>query len=150
MIAKNVGIRRARGRFMLATNIDIIFSNELVDWLASGPLEPQLSTASIATTSSPTFPATLRSRADGLLPDPQIRVHTRAGTHAVDPLAGERCSNRHRGRRGGPLGSGWHVREGDAKGRVLPMGEPGRRFSRSLNGMAPHRCRAPRWTSTWI
>ena len=31
MIAKNVGIRRARGRFVLATNIDIIFSNELVD-----------------------------------------------------------------------------------------------------------------------
>ena len=35
MIAKNVGIRRARGRFILATNIDIIFSNELVEHLAS-------------------------------------------------------------------------------------------------------------------
>src|SRR5579883_2071122 len=29
MIAKNVGIRRARGRFILATNIDILFSDEL-------------------------------------------------------------------------------------------------------------------------
>ena len=30
MIAKNVGIRRARGRFVLATNIDILFSDEVV------------------------------------------------------------------------------------------------------------------------
>ena len=40
MIAKNVGIRRARGQFVLATNIDILFSNELAsisrraDWSA--------------------------------------------------------------------------------------------------------------------
>lgn len=36
MIAKNVGIRRARGRFVLATNIDLLFSNELMASLASG------------------------------------------------------------------------------------------------------------------
>ena len=30
MIGKNVGIRRARGRFVLATNIDILFSDDLV------------------------------------------------------------------------------------------------------------------------
>ena len=30
MIAKNVGIRRARGEFVLATNIDILFSDELM------------------------------------------------------------------------------------------------------------------------
>ena len=42
MIAKNVGIRRARGRFVLVTNIDIVFSNELVEYLASGRLEPGL------------------------------------------------------------------------------------------------------------
>ncbi|MCB1074711.1 MAG: hypothetical protein KDK59_04175 [Simkania sp.] len=30
MIAKNVGIRRARGKFVLATNIDILFSDELM------------------------------------------------------------------------------------------------------------------------
>ena len=29
MIAKNVGVRRARGEFILATNIDILFSDEL-------------------------------------------------------------------------------------------------------------------------
>lgn len=34
MIAKNVGIRRARGKFVLATNIDILFSSELVAKLA--------------------------------------------------------------------------------------------------------------------
>jgi hypothetical protein len=40
MIAKNVGIRRARGRFVLATCIDLLFSDELVRFLASGALEP--------------------------------------------------------------------------------------------------------------
>jgi hypothetical protein len=40
MIAKNVGIRRARGRFILATNIDILFSDELMAFLAEQRLEP--------------------------------------------------------------------------------------------------------------
>lgn len=34
MIGKNVGIRRARGEFIVATNIDIIFSDELMRFLA--------------------------------------------------------------------------------------------------------------------
>jgi|CXWL01.1.fsa_nt_gi hypothetical protein len=38
MIAKNVGIRRARGRFILATNIDILFSDEMIGFFASGRL----------------------------------------------------------------------------------------------------------------
>ncbi len=38
MIGKNVGIRRARGRFILATNIDILFSDELMQYFASGQL----------------------------------------------------------------------------------------------------------------
>jgi hypothetical protein len=38
-IAKNVGIRRARGEFILATEIDIVFSDELVRFLASRRLE---------------------------------------------------------------------------------------------------------------
>lgn len=33
MIAKNVGIRRARGRYVLATNIDILFSDGMVGYL---------------------------------------------------------------------------------------------------------------------
>ena len=40
MIGKNVGIRRARGRFILATNIDILFSNELAAFLGEQRLEP--------------------------------------------------------------------------------------------------------------
>lgn len=38
MIAKNVGIRRAKGDFILATNIDILLSNELMEHLATRPL----------------------------------------------------------------------------------------------------------------
>lgn len=39
MIGKNAGIRRARGRFILATNIDILFSDELMRYLSAKPLE---------------------------------------------------------------------------------------------------------------
>ncbi len=42
MIAKNVGIRRARGEFILATNVDLLFSGALVKFLASGTLNPKL------------------------------------------------------------------------------------------------------------
>ena len=41
MIAKNVGIRRAEGRFILATNIDLLFSDRLMSFLASRSLKPQ-------------------------------------------------------------------------------------------------------------
>lgn len=34
MISKNVGIRRAKGQFILATNSDIIFSNKLIKYFA--------------------------------------------------------------------------------------------------------------------
>src|ERR1043165_959308 len=36
MIAKNVGIRNALGDFIIATNVDIIFSDELFQWLKTG------------------------------------------------------------------------------------------------------------------
>jgi hypothetical protein len=39
MIAKNVGIRRARAPFVLSTNVDILFSDELVSFLAARRLE---------------------------------------------------------------------------------------------------------------
>ncbi|HMD71600.1 MAG TPA: hypothetical protein VKF41_09675 [Bryobacteraceae bacterium] len=39
MIAKNAGIRRARGQFVLATNIDIVFSPELMRFLAGRSLD---------------------------------------------------------------------------------------------------------------
>lgn len=42
MIAKNVGIRRSRAPFSLATNIDILFSDELMAFLKSRRLQPNL------------------------------------------------------------------------------------------------------------
>ncbi len=39
MIAKNVGIRRARGAFVLATSVDLLFSDALMECLASRSLE---------------------------------------------------------------------------------------------------------------
>ncbi len=41
MIAKNVGIQRAHGQFVLATNIDIIFSNELMAFISRQQLDPR-------------------------------------------------------------------------------------------------------------
>jgi hypothetical protein len=38
MIAKNVGIRRAKGQFVLCTNVDLLFSNELFDFLGKHSL----------------------------------------------------------------------------------------------------------------
>jgi len=35
MIAKNVGIRRTRGEFVLATNIDVLFDEGLIAYIAS-------------------------------------------------------------------------------------------------------------------
>ena len=40
MIAKNAGIRRARGEYILATNIDILFSDELFAFLAAREPRP--------------------------------------------------------------------------------------------------------------
>jgi hypothetical protein len=38
--ARNVGIRRARGEFILPTSPDILFSNELAQWFARRELDP--------------------------------------------------------------------------------------------------------------
>ena len=40
MIAKNVGVARANGKFILVTNIDILFSENCFSWLATKPLHP--------------------------------------------------------------------------------------------------------------
>ncbi len=40
-IAKNVGVRRARGRFVLVTNADIVFNRELIEFLNNGKLSPR-------------------------------------------------------------------------------------------------------------
>jgi hypothetical protein len=116
MIAKNVGVRRARGRFILATNIDIIFSSELVERLASGPLESGCIYRVDRHDIEADFPieAPLEEQM-AYCRTHQIRLHTRAGTYAVDPtgrpmlLAADIV-----GSPGLTLGDGWHAREGDA------------------------------------
>jgi hypothetical protein len=114
MIAKNVGIRRARGRFVLATNIDIIFSNELIDYIASGRLEP----GTMYRVDRHDIEAAVPVQAPldeqmAYCAEHQLRVHTRWGSYAVDPcgrlvaLLEDIVDGR-----AVRLGSGWHVREG--------------------------------------
>jgi hypothetical protein len=50
MIAKNAGIRRAQGRFILVTNADILFSEELAAFFGQRRLETGACIASIVTT----------------------------------------------------------------------------------------------------
>ncbi len=118
MIAKSVGIRRARGRFVLATNIDVIFSAELVDHLASGRLRTghlyRLDRHDIESN----YPV------DGDLDEQmaycrthQLRLHARSGTHPVDslgrlkPLVDDIVASA-----GVALGEGWDTREGEPGG----------------------------------
>lgn len=116
MIAKNVGVRRARGRFILATNIDIVFSTELVEYLASGLLEPGRLYRVDRRDVHANFPV------DGRLEEQmafcqthQIRVHARSGTHPVDSFGRLRTLEPDVvGSAGVTLGDGWHVLEGDA------------------------------------
>jgi hypothetical protein len=42
MIGKNIGIRRARGEFVLATNPDLLFSDNVVSFMASDKLLPDV------------------------------------------------------------------------------------------------------------
>jgi len=87
MIAKNVGIRRAKGRFVLATNIDILFSSELMERLARRDLDPRR------------MYRIDRSDVSGDLPPNQgieprlewcrchlLRINTRNGTFPVSPV----------------------------------------------------------------
>ncbi len=116
MMAKNVGIRRARGRFVLATNIDIIFSSALVEHLASEQLEPGHMYRVDRHDIQADFPI------DGPLEQQmafcqthQIRVHARTGTHPVDPFGRLRTLEPDIvGLAGFTLGDGWHTREGDS------------------------------------
>lgn len=41
-IAKNVGVRRARGRFVLTTNCDVFLGRHVLDVLAAGALKPRV------------------------------------------------------------------------------------------------------------
>jgi hypothetical protein len=115
MIAKNVGIRRARGRFVLVTNIDILFSNELVEYLASRRLEPGLLYRVDRHDIQADVP--IDAPLDSLMEycqTHQLRVHTRWGSYSTD-------ASGHPVRQPDDivdgvtvrLGRGWHVLEGD-------------------------------------
>ena len=116
MIAKNVGIRRACGRFVLATNIDIIFSNELVEHIASGQLEPGHLYRVDRHDIEAAYPI------DAPLDDQmvycqthQLRLHTQSGSHHVDPCGRVRpLASDVVGSAAVMLGDGWHMREGDS------------------------------------
>jgi hypothetical protein len=116
MIAKNVGILRARGRFVLATNIDIIFSNELVEHLASGRLAPGRLYRVDRHDIDSDFPvdAGLNEQMT-FCQTHQIRVHARSGTHPVDPLGRLKALDPDIvASTGFTLGDGWYAREGDS------------------------------------
>jgi hypothetical protein len=114
MIAKNVGIRRARGRYILVTNIDIIFSNELVEELAARRLAPGVMYRVDRHDIDPDFPV------EGSLAEQMafcgshhLRLHTSFGTYPVDPAGRVTTLAPDIVGAGVSLDSGWHPREGD-------------------------------------
>jgi FkbM family methyltransferase len=116
MIAKNVGIRRARGQFVLATNIDIIFSNELMAYIGSRQLQPGHLYRVDRHDIEPNLPldAPLDAQID-YCRNHQLRVHTRWGSFPVDSSGlvrslPEDIADGQSVR----LGRGWHVKEGGA------------------------------------
>lgn len=118
MIAKNVGIRRARGEFILATNIDVIFSNEIVDFIARRVLEAGYLYRVDRHDVESRIP--IDQSVDARMEycrSHQLRINGRWGTFPVDPggrlrpeaddiVDGREVS----------LKGGWHVREGNAQG----------------------------------
>ena len=119
MIAKNVGVRRARGLFVLATNIDIVFSTELIEYIASRRLQPGCLYRVDRHDILPDVPIDAPLEAQmAYCQSHQVRVHTRWGSYPVgasgwdvslaDDIVDGRTVR---------LGAGWHVREGDAATR---------------------------------
>src|SRR5689334_8021087 len=116
MIGKNVGIRRARGRFVLATNIDIVFSNELIEFIASGQLQTNCMYRVDRHDIEAAIPvwAPLETQLK-YCEEHQLRVHAKWGSCAVDPQGQPTASTEDIVDGSSVrLGTGWHVREGDA------------------------------------
>jgi hypothetical protein len=119
MIAKNVGIRRARGQFVLATNIDIICANELIAYIARGELRDDRLYRVDRHDIQPNVPLDAPLEAQmAYCASHQIRIHRRNGSFPVDAegrsvmvpsdIADGRSVR---------LGKGWHVRELAGQGR---------------------------------
>jgi hypothetical protein len=86
MIAKNAGIRRARGRFILATNIDVLFSEEFFEFLRGRALQPgrmyRLDRLDVA--SEVPVDASVEERLE-FCNSHLLRINAREGTFAVTP-----------------------------------------------------------------
>ena len=139
MIGKNAGIRRARGRFVLATNIDIIFSNELVEFFASGRLRPGVMYRVDRHDIESNYP--VEAPLDDQMAFCQshhLRLHRASGTFPVDPQGRlQPLSPDVFDAPAVTIGDGWHMREGEpsrgwyrwASGEASVMvagaGEPG-------------------------
>src|SRR5579872_884722 len=115
MIGKNVGVRRARGRYVLSTNIDIIFSDDLVAFFASRALRAGVLYRVDRHDIESNYPidGTLEEQA-AYCATHQLRIHRSFGTFPVDSRGRLVMLN--------PdifdppavtIGDGWHVREGD-------------------------------------
>jgi hypothetical protein len=119
MIGKNVGIRRARGRFVLATNIDILFSNELAAFLGERRLEPnRMYRVDRYDAMSDVPPGAPLDRQLAYCGRHLIRVNRREGTFEVTPDGGPILSSEDIAAAGSGilLGQGWFTPE-----RLGPM-----------------------------
>ena len=118
MIAKNVGIRRARGRFVLATNLDIVFSPELMKFFAERRLEEgvmyRIDRHDVASEIPSGEPL---EELLGFCESNILRVFAREGSFELDAdglklLETEDIARKDGGIR---LGDGWYTRESDSR-----------------------------------
>jgi hypothetical protein len=117
MIGKNVGVRRARGQFVLCANIDIIFSNELVEFLAARQLRAGVlyDTDRHDIQSSYPVQASLEEQM-AYCHEHHIRVNGRYGTFPTDRFGRAVASTPDVFEAPGvSMGEGWHIREGDER-----------------------------------
>ena len=117
MIARNVGVRRARGRFVLATSIDVIFPNSLIAHLASGALQRKRLYRADRHEVDPAVPAGAPlATVLNHCATHQRRIHARSGSYAsnADGSVADLDDDIVDGREL-RLGDGWHLREGDGR-----------------------------------
>ena len=114
MIGKNVGIRRSRGQFLVLTNIDIIFSDELCEFLAARRLQPgkmyridRTDVGEAVPVSAPIDDQLAYCRSHVL------RLYSREGVYPVTPEGFREIEQDDIVRRDGGvhLGAGWHAIE---------------------------------------
>jgi len=113
MIAKNAGIRRACGEFVLAANIDLLFSNELMEFIAERRLEPDRMYRIDRCDVLPDIPDATLDEQLAWCRNHMLRIHGAAGVSTVKPdgsftFERDDIAYRNSGMR---LGAGWFARE---------------------------------------